>query len=290
MFRGSIVALVTPFKEDFDIDFEAYGRLIDWHLESGTDGLVPCGCTGEAATLTHDEQIQCIKYTVERVAGRVPVIAGTGSNSTREALSLTRKAKELGADAALLITPYYNKPTPAGQMAHYTTIARQVDIPIVLYNVPGRTGTKMLPATIADIHNAADNIVAVKEACGSVDQVSEIRSLSDITVLSGDDSLTLPMMSVGATGVISVAANILPANVAAMCAAFAKGDVAEAQRLHYDLLPLVKGLFLETNPMPVKAALHRMGKINNVLRLPLVPMQPVLFEKLERILGQVGAI
>ena len=259
MFRGSIVALVTPFKEDFDIDFEAYGRLIDWHLESGTDGLVPCGCTGEAATLTHDEQIQCIKYTVERVAGRVPVIAGTGSNSTREALSLTRKAKELGADAALLITPYYNKPTPAGQMAHYTTIARQVDLPIVLYNVPGRTGTKMLPATIADIHNAAENIVAVKEACGSVDQVSEIRSLSDITVLSGDDSLTLPMMSVGATGVISVAANILPANVAAMCAAFAKGDVAEAQRLHYDLLPLVKGLFLETNPMPVKAALHRMG-------------------------------
>ncbi len=290
MFRGSIVALVTPFKEDFEIDFEAYGRLIDWHVESGTDGLVPCGCTGEAATLSHDEQIQCIKFTIERAAGRVPVIAGTGSNSTREALSLTRKAKELGADGALLITPYYNKPTPAGQMAHYTTIARQVDLPIVLYNVPGRTGTKMLPATIADIYAAQENIVAVKEACGSVDQVSEIRSLSGITVLSGDDSLTLPMMSVGARGVISVAANVMPAKVAAMCAAFDKGDLAEAQKHHYDLLPVFKGLFLETNPMPVKAALHRMGKINNVLRLPLVPMQPVLFEKLEKILEQVGVI
>ena len=290
MFRGSIVALVTPFTEDFDIGFEAYGRLIDWHLENGTDGVVPCGCTGEAATLSHDEQLACIKFTVERVAGKVPVIAGTGSNSTREALSLTRKAKELGADGALLITPYYNKPTPAGQMAHYTTIAKQVDIPIVLYNVPGRTATKMLPSTIADMYRAQENIVAVKEACGSVDQVSEIRSLSEITVLSGDDSLTLPMMSVGATGVISVAANVMPAKVSAMCAAFAKGDLPEAQKLHYELLPLFKGLFLETNPMPVKAALNRMGMINNVLRLPLVPMQPVLFEKLEKILEQGGAL
>lgn len=290
MFRGSIVALVTPFTEDFDVDFEAYGRLIDWHLENGTDGVVPCGCTGEAATLSHDEQLACIKFTVERVAGKVPVIAGTGSNSTREALSLTRKAKELGADGALLITPYYNKPTPAGQMAHYTTIAKEVDIPIVLYNVPGRTATKMLPSTIADMYRAQENIVAVKEACGSVDQVSEIRSLSQITVLSGDDSLTLPMMSVGATGVISVAANVMPAKVSAMCAAFAKGDLSEARKLHYELLPLFKGLFLETNPMPVKAALNRMGMINNVLRLPLVPMQPVLFEKLEKILEQVGAL
>jgi 4-hydroxy-tetrahydrodipicolinate synthase len=290
MFRGSIVALVTPFKENFDIDFEAYGRLIDWHLEEGTEGIVPCGCTGEAATLTHDEQIECIKFAIERVGGKVPVIAGTGSNSTREALSLTRQAKELGADGALLITPYYNKPTPAGQMAHYTSIAKQVDIPIVLYNVPGRTGTRMLPATIADIFKAQENIVAIKEAGGSVDQVSEIRSLSAITVLSGDDSLTLPMMSVGATGVISVAANVMPAKSAAMCAAFDKGDLAEARKLHYELLPLFKGLFIETNPMPVKAALHRMGMINNVLRLPLVPIQPVMFDKLEKILEQAGAI
>jgi 4-hydroxy-tetrahydrodipicolinate synthase len=289
MFRGSIVAVATPFKENFEIDFEAYGRLIDFHLENGTDGIVPCGCTGEAATLQHKEQEQCVRFTVERVAGRVPVIAGTGSNSTMEALSLTKYAKEVGADGALLITPYYNKPTAAGQILHYTTIANQVDIPIVLYNVPGRTGTKMMPETIAEMAKTP-NIVAIKEACGSVEQVCDIRSLSDITVMSGDDALTLPMMAVGATGVISVAANIAPAKVAAMCAAFDKGDLTEAQRIHYELLPLFKGLFFETNPMPVKAALTKMGLIKNVLRMPLTPMRPELFSKLEPILKQVGAI
>jgi len=288
MFRGSIVAVATPFKENFDIDFDAYGRLIDFHLENGTDGIVPCGCTGEAATLMHEEQERCVRFTVERVAGRVPVIAGTGSNSTREALSLTKFAKEAGADGALLITPYYNKPTAAGQILHYTTIAQQVDIPIVLYNVPGRTGTKMLPETIAEMAKTP-NIVCIKEACGSVDQVCEIRSLCDITVMSGDDSLTLPMMAVGATGVISVSANVAPAKVAAMCAAFDKGDLAEAQRLHYELLPLFKGLFLETNPMPVKAALAKMGLIKNVVRMPLTPMRPEMFAKLDPILKQVGA-
>ncbi len=289
MFRGSIVAVATPFKENYEIDFDAYGRLIDFHIENGTDGIVPCGCTGEAATLLHKEQESCVKFTVERVAGRVPVIAGTGSNSTLEALSLTKYAKEIGADGALLITPYYNKPTPAGQILHYTTIAKQVDIPIVLYNVPGRTGTKMLPETIAEMAKTP-NIVAIKEACGSVDQVCDIRSLCDITVMSGDDSLTLPMMAVGATGVISVAANVAPAKVAAMCAAFDKGDLAEAQRIHYELLPLFKGLFFETNPMPVKAALAKMGLCNNVLRMPLTPMRPEIFAKLEPILKQVGAI
>lgn len=289
MFRGSIVAVATPFKENYEIDFDAYGRLIDFHLENGTDGIVPCGCTGEAATLLHKEQEACVKFTVERVAGRVPVIAGTGSNSTLEALSLTKYAKEIGADGALLITPYYNKPTPAGQILHYTTIANQVDIPIVLYNVPGRTGTKMLPETIAEMAKTP-NIVAIKEACGSVEQVCDIRSLCDITVMSGDDALTLPMMAVGATGVISVAANVAPAKVAAMCAAFDKGDLAEAQRLHYELLPLFKGLFFETNPMPVKAALAKMGLCNNVLRMPLTPMRPEMFAKLEPILKQVGAI
>ena len=289
MFRGSIVAVATPFKENFDIDFDAYGRLIDFHLENGTDGIVPCGCTGEAATLMHEEQEQCVRFAVERVAGRVPVIAGTGSNSTREALSLTQYAKETGADGALLITPYYNKPTAAGQILHYTTIAQQVDIPIVLYNVPGRTGTKMLPETIAEMAKTP-NIVCIKEACGSIDQVCEIRSLCDINVMSGDDSLTLPMMAVGATGVISVAANVAPAKVAAMCAAFDKGDLAEAQRIHYELLPLFKGLFLETNPMPVKAALAKMGLIKNVMRMPLTSMRPEMFAKLEPILKQVGVI
>lgn len=289
MFRGSIVAIATPFKENFDIDFEAYGRLIDFHLEQGTDGIVPCGCTGEAATLTHNEQEQCVKFTVERVAGRIPVIAGTGSNSTREALSLTKYAKEAGADGALLITPYYNKPTPAGQILHYKTIAEQVDLPIVLYNVPSRTGTNMLPETVAELSKTA-NIVAIKEAAGSVDQVSAIRSQCGITVLSGDDSLTLPMMSVGAAGVISVAANVVPAGVAAMCSEFDKGNLAEAQRIHYELLPLFKALFLETNPIPVKAALWKMGLVKNVLRLPLTPMRAEMLAKLEPVLGQLAAV
>ncbi len=287
MFRGSIVALVTPFKENSDVDFDAYGRLVDFHLEQGTDGIVPCGCTGEAATLSHDEQRECIRFAVERVAGRVPVIPGTGSNNTKEALSLTAFAKDVGADAALLITPYYNKPTVAGQMAHYASIAEAVDIPVVLYNVPGRTGTKMMPETIAEL-SKVPNIVAIKEACGSVDQVSEIRGLCDITVISGDDSLTLPMMSVGATGVISVAANIAPAKVAAMCSEFNNGNLAAAQGLHYELLPLFKALFIETNPMPAKAALAKMGLIGNHLRLPLTSMQPAMFAQLEPVLAKLG--
>ncbi|HOJ32704.1 MAG TPA: 4-hydroxy-tetrahydrodipicolinate synthase [Candidatus Hydrogenedentes bacterium] len=287
MFRGAITALVTPFKPNFDVDFDAYGRLVDFQIEQGIDGIVPCGCTGEAATLSHEEQIQCIRFVIERVAGRVPVIAGTGSNSTREALALTKAAKEAGADAALLITPYYNKPTPEGQIAHYTAVAEAVDIPIVLYNVPSRTGTNMLPETVATL-SRKKNIVAVKEAGGSVDQVSQIRKICSITVLSGDDSLTLPMMAVGATGVISVASNVVPGKVAALCASFEKGDLAGAQRIHYELLPLFKGLFLETNPMPVKAALAKMGLIQNVLRLPLTPMRAEPFAKLEAILKELG--
>lgn len=287
MFRGAIVALVTPFKGNSDVDFDAYGRLIDWQLEQGIDGIVPCGCTGEAATLTHDEQEEVIKFAVERVAGRVPVIAGTGSNSTREALRLTRFAREVGADGALLITPYYNKPTPAGQIAHYRSIAEAVDIPIVLYNVPGRTGTNMLPETVAEL-SKVPNIVAIKEAAGSVDQVSMIRRACDITVLSGDDNLTLSMMAVGATGVISVASNVVPAKTAQLCREFDNGHLAGAQKIHYELLPLYKGLFLETNPMPVKAALAWMGLIENHLRLPLTPMQESKFAQLEPVLEGLG--
>jgi len=289
MFHGSIVALVTPFKSNFDVDFDAYARLVDFHLENGTDGIVPCGCTGEAATLSHDEQKQCIQFVVERVAGKVPVIAGAGSNNTREAINLTAFSKEVGADAALLITPYYNKPTPAGQIAHYTTIAAKVDIPIILYNVPGRTGTKMLPETVAEL-NKIDNIVAIKEACGSVDQVSQILGLCDITVVSGDDSLTLPMMAVGATGVISVAANVVPDRMAGLCAAAAKGDLDTARRIHFELLPLFKGLFFETNPMPAKATLAKMGLIENVLRLPLTPALPETEAKMSPILKVLGII
>ncbi|NUM56329.1 MAG: 4-hydroxy-tetrahydrodipicolinate synthase [Candidatus Hydrogenedentes bacterium] len=289
MFRGSIVALATPFKPNYDIDFDAYARLIEFQLDQGTDGIVPCGCTGEAATLAHAEQEQIIKFCIEKVAGRVPVIAGTGSNNTKEALSLTRYAKEVGADGALLITPYYNKPTPAGQIAHYKLIAEETGIPIMLYNVPSRTGTNILPETVAEMAKVS-NIVAIKEAAGSVDQVSAIKSLCDITVLSGDDSLTLPMMAVGATGVVSVAANVAPGPIAQMCAEFDKGNLAEAQRLHFELLPLFKALFLETNPIPVKAALARMGLIENVLRLPLTPMREEPFAKLDRVLAQLPSL
>ncbi len=289
MFKGSIVALVTPFKENYEVDFDAYGRLVDFHLQNGTDGLLPCGCTGEAATLSHEEQKECIRFVVERVAGRVPVIGGTGSNNTVEALDLTKFAKEVGCDAALLITPYYNKPTQAGLIAHYTTIAKEVDIPIILYNVPSRTGIKLEAETVAEL-SKIPNIVCVKEAGGSVDQVSQILSLCDITVLSGDDSLTLPMMAVGAKGVISVAANVIPTDLAKMCSLALEGKYSEAREIHYKLFPLFKALFYETNPMPVKAALARMGMIKNVLRLPLVPMSEPQYKKLEKVLQDLRLI
>ena len=275
MFRGSVVAIVTPFQENFEVDYDAYGRLIDMHLEQGTDGIVPCGCTGEAATLAHEEQEAVIKFCIERVAGRVPVIAGTGSNNTAEALRLTKFAKEAGADAALLITPYYNKPTVEGQIAHYTKIADEADIPIMLYNVPGRTGTKMAPETIATM-SSNPNIVSVKEACGSVDQVCQILARCDINVMSGDDGLTLP--------------NVVPRAMHDLCQKFLDGDIAGAKDIHYKLLPLFDGLFFESNPLPVKAALAEMGLIKNVLRLPLTPAKADTIEKLRPILKEVGAL
>lgn len=288
-FQGSYVALVTPFKDNMEIDYDAYRQLIEFHLGNGTDGLVPCGCTGEAATLSHDEQKACIRFTVELVAGRVPVVAGTGSNNTAEALGLTKYAKELGCDGALLITPYYNKPTPAGQIAHYTTIANAVDIPIMLYNVPGRTGIKMTPDTIATL-SKIPNVVAVKEASGSVDQVTDILERCEITVLSGDDSLTLPMMSVGAVGVVSVAANVVPADVAALCRFALEGNYTEARRIHFKLSRLFKTLFIETNPMPVKAALAAMGVIKNKLRLPLVPLEGKNLDVLTSLLRDMNVV
>lgn len=289
MFQGSFPALVTPFKDNFEIDFEAYGRLVDFQLENGTDGIVPCGCSGEAATLSHDEQKALIRFVVERVAGRVPVVAGTGSNNTAEAVGLTKYAKEVGADGALLITPYYNKPTPAGQIAHYTTVAEQTQIPIMLYNVPGRTGTKILPETIAAL-SKVPYIVSVKEACGSVEQVSQILHQCDINVMSGDDSLTLPMMAVGAKGVVSVAANIVPRLISDLCKAGNAGDFPRAKELHYKTLSLGTALFLETNPMPVKAALAKMGMIKNILRLPLVSMTEESAARMDPALKELGLI
>ena len=286
MFRGSIVAVVTPFKDDGAIDYQAYARLVDFHLDRGTHGIVPCGCTGEAATLSHDEQKQLIKFCVERVNGRVPVVAGAGSNNTREAIDLTRFAREVGADAVLSITPYYNKPTKEGQIAHYRAIAEAVDIPIMLYNVPGRTGTNIEPQTVAEL-SRIPNIASIKEAAGSLDQVSQIRSLCNINVLSGDDSLTLPMMAVGAAGVVSVAANVAPDKLAALCDEWDNGNVAAAQAIHYELMPLFKALFVQTNPLPVKAVLAHMGLIKNNLRLPLTPLPPDKFAQIKPVIEQL---
>lgn len=270
MFKGSYVALVTPFKNGV-VDEKAFKKLIQFQLDNGTDGIVPCGCTGEAATLSHEEQKRLIKITVDMVAKRVPVVAGTGSNCTEEAIDLTMYAKKAGCDGALIITPYYNKPTPEGQYRHYAAIAKKADIPIMLYNVPSRTGISLSPATVARL-SKIDNIVAIKEAAGSVQQVVDIISACDITVLSGDDSMTLPFMAVGAKGIVSVAANIVPAEVHALYQNFADGKIAEARKVHYKMSELFRTLFIETNPLPVKTSLAMMGYVNEEWRMPLCEM------------------
>lgn len=285
MFQGSMVAIVTPFTEGGRIDEKRYRDLVDFQLSQGTSAIVPCGTTGESATLTHAEHDHMVKLTVDCVAGRVPVIAGTGSNSTDEAITLTRHAKESGADAALLITPYYNKPTQQGLYEHYRAVAESVDIPIVLYNVPGRTAVNMLPATVARLAEL-ENVKAIKEASGSLSQVSEILNLcgDKITVLSGDDNLTLPIIAVGGKGVISVAANITPSKMAALVSACLDGEWDRARELHLELFPLFQAIFFETNPIPVKTALVMMGKIEEEFRLPLCPMGRENRERLRGVL------
>jgi len=288
MFKGSMVALITPFKGG-KIDEKALERLIEFQIKNNTDGIVPCGCTGEAATLSTEEQKQMIKLTMALVKKRIPVIAGTGSNSTKEAIELTKYAESAGADAALLITPYYNKPTPAGLLLHYEKVSSAVSIPIILYNVPSRTGISILPETVAKL-SEIENIVAIKEASGSLNQTSEILSLCNITVLSGDDSLTLPILSVGGKGVISVVANIVPADTAEMVRDFRKGKFEEARKLHLNLFPLCQAMFLETNPIPVKTALGMMGMIEPELRLPLSPMDEGKKKELTEALKNYGLV
>jgi 4-hydroxy-tetrahydrodipicolinate synthase len=280
MFTGSLVAIVTPFRKG-KVDERALADLIEWQIASGTNGIVPCGTTGESATLSHDEHNRVIELTVEVVRRRVPVVAGTGSNSTDEAIALTRHAKQAGADGSLLITPYYNKPTQEGLYRHYRAVAEAVDLPLVLYNIPGRTGVNMLPATIARL-TALPTIVGVKEGSGSVQQASDLVQMCGdrLTVLAGDDALTLPMMAVGGKGVITVTANIVPAEMAGLVKAFAEGKIEDARRIHFKLSPLFAALFFETNPIPVKEALSLMGKIDPELRLPLCPMAQDTREKL----------
>ena len=290
MFKGSLVAIITPFRNG-RVDEEALGRLIEWQIAEGTHGIVPCGTTGESATLSHEEHRRVIEFTIKTVNRRVPVVAGTGSNSTEEAIALTRHAKQAGADGALLITPYYNKPTQEGLYQHYTRIAQAVDLPLMLYNIPGRTSVNMLPSTVARL-TPLPTIVSIKEGSGSIQQMDEVLQLCGdrLTVLSGDDAMTLPMMALGGHGAVSVVANVAPRESAALVAAAAKGDFAQARTLHRRLLPLINALFLETNPIPVKTALALMGRCADELRLPLCGMQADTKEKLTAALRRHGLI
>jgi 4-hydroxy-tetrahydrodipicolinate synthase len=290
MFKGSIVAIVTPFKKG-KVDEKALGELIEWHIASGTNAIVPCGTTGESATLDYDEHYRVIEITIGAVGKRVPVIAGTGANATDETIMITRKAKELGADGALLVSPYYNKPTQEGLYRHYKAVAEAVDIPIVLYNVPGRTAVNVLPQTVARLAEVK-NIVAIKEATGDMKQVSEVIRLCGerISVISGDDFTTLPLLALGGKGVISVSANVAPREVSDMCRLWLEGDYDRARALHFRLEPINSAMFIETNPIPAKTALAMMGKIKEEFRLPLCEMAEANREKLKKTLKEFGLI
>jgi 4-hydroxy-tetrahydrodipicolinate synthase len=290
MFKGSIVAIVTPFKKG-KVDEKAYGDLIEWHIAQGTNAIVPCGTTGESSTLDYKEHFRVIDIAVRTVHKRVPVIAGTGANSTDETVEITKHAKKSGADAALIVTPYYNKPTQEGLYRHYKTVAEKVDIPIVLYNVPGRTAVNMLPATVARLAEIK-NIVAIKEATGDMKQVSEVIRLcgNRITVISGDDFTTLTLMALGGKGVISVTANVMPKEVSKMCSLMLKGQYDKAREMHYKLEPLNAAMFIETNPIPAKTALAMMGKIQEEFRLPLCEMAPASKEKLKKVLADLKLV
>ncbi len=269
MFEGSLVAIVTPFK-DGKVDASSLRRLIEFHIESGTSGIVPCGTTGESATLNHAEHAEVIRIAVETCEGRIPVLAGTGSNATREAVELTQRAQKIGADGALLITPYYNKPTQEGLFQHFSAVAKETDLPVILYNVPSRTSINMVPDTVARL-SSVKNIIGIKEASGSLVQVSEIIDSCgpDFEVLSGEDALTWPILAIGGKGVISVTANLVPDKFAKLVQAAQSGDLETARALHYELLRLNDIMFIETNPIPVKAALALMGRIENEFRPPL---------------------
>ena len=294
MFTGAYTALVTPFtKKGGQVDEPRLRALVEQQIAAGIDGLVPCGTTGESPTLSHEEHNHVIELVVKFAARRCKVIAGTGSNATDEAISLTQHAQKAGADATLQVAPYYNKPSPAGLYAHFRKIAEEGGLPVVIYNIPGRCGVDISNETLAKLRrDLPGKIVGLKEATGNVDRVSQLRALvdRDFCIVSGDDSLTLPMMSVGAVGVISVASNILPREVTEMTHAALKGDFERAGRIHAKLFPIFKDLFIETNPVPVKAALAMMGLLDEEYRLPLVPMSDANRAQLRRTLGLLGLI
>jgi 4-hydroxy-tetrahydrodipicolinate synthase len=288
MFQGSMVAIVTPFKNG-KVDEESLKKLIDRQIKNGTKAIIPCGTTGESPTLSYEEHNYVIEQTVKHVANRIPVIAGAGSNSTREALEIAHHAKDAGANAVLVITPYYNKPTQQGMYQHFKTIAEDVQIPVVLYNVPGRTGVNIAAETVAEL-SKIKNIVAIKEASGSVDKVCEILNRCKITVLSGEDALNFPIIAVGGKGAISVSANLMPDKLSEMCEAALAGDYDRARKLHYYLYNLNKIIFIETSPIPVKTALAMMGLIKEELRPPLCGLESPNRAKLEKALKEYKLI
>ncbi|MFH1678366.1 MAG: 4-hydroxy-tetrahydrodipicolinate synthase [Candidatus Omnitrophota bacterium] len=289
MFKGSIVALVTPFKND-KLDEAKLKELVEFQIKNGASGIVPCGTTGESPTLSTEEHERVIEIVVKAAGKRVPVIAGTGSNSTREALVLSNYAQNAGADGLLLVSPYYNRPTQEGLYLHFKTIADNVNISIILYNIASRTGVNIQPETIARLAGECKNIVGVKEASGSLEQMSHIKALCSqaFDLISGDDALTLPLLAVGGVGIISVVANIVPRDVADMVEAFNKGNIKKAQSLHYKLFPLIKAMFIETNPIPVKTAMGLLGMCRPEMRLPLCAMSGLNREKLKKALKDYG--
>lgn len=290
MLKGSMVAIVTPFKKG-KVDEKTLEKLIEWHIKEGTHAIVPCGTTGEASTLDYEEHYRVIEITVKTVNKRIPVIAGTGSNSTDEAIMITKKAEQLGADAVLSVTPYYNKPTQEGLYRHFKEIADKTGLPIILYNVPGRTSLNMLPQTVARLREHK-RIVGIKEATGDMKQVSEIIRLCgrDFTVLSGDDFTNLTLLALGGRGFISVTANVCPKDVSELFNAWERGEIEKAREIHYKLEPINKAMFIETNPIPVKTALALMGKIKEEFRLPLCEMSSANKEKLAEVLRVAGLI
>ncbi len=301
MFRGSIVAIVTPFSakggsasggKNLVVDEKKLRELVEFHIKNGTSGIVPCGKTGESATLSFEEHDRVIEIAIEQAKKRVPIIAGTGSNSTEEAIMLTKHAAKAGADGSLQVSPYYNRPTQKGLYEHFKAIADSVDIPIILYNIASRTGVNIEPETIAKLAHDCKNIVAVKEASGNLDQMSRIKALCgpNFSLISGDDSLTLPLMAIGGTGIVSVVANIVPRDVADMVSAFEKGNLKKAQELHYKLLPLIKAVFIETNPIPIKTAMGLLGMCEPDLRLPMCSMLSENLEKLKAALRDYGLL
>ncbi len=289
-FAGLTVAIITPFKNG-EIDFNALKNLVDWHVAQGTDCLAPVGTTGESPTLSHEEHEKVIATVTEQAQGRIKIMAGTGSNSTREAIRLTKFAKSVGVDGALIVGPYYNKPTQEGYYRHFSAIAEAVDLPYCLYNIPGRTGSNILPETIARIAQSCPQLVAVKEATGSLDQASQVASLCDVAILSGDDSLTLPLMSIGGKGVVSVVGNIVPKDMKALVNAFQSGNVAEAQKWHRKLFPLCRDMLsVATNPIPLKAAMQLLGRDTGELRLPMSPLDETGLAKVRKTLTEYGLL